>query len=179
MRPFHDEIMEKVDLYAEINLVTGCWDWTGHRNALGYANTSFKGRPWTTTRLIYAAKHGPFDPDLDVCHSCDNPMCVNPEHLRVDTHKNNLLDASRRKRLNGQWKTHCKRGHPLSGDNLYIWAPSGFRQCKKCDLAGMRRKAGWPKEWWYSDVRCPPGMKLDFTTGQFIPAVRQRTGATR
>lgn len=130
MRPDRTAIMDKVDLSCEINLVTGCWEWEKYRNALGYAETWWKGRTWVATRLIYAAHHGPFDPQLDICHSCDNPGCVNPEHIRVDAHQANLMDASRKKRLQGQWKTHCKRGHPLSGTNLLPW--SKYRNCREC-----------------------------------------------
>lgn len=136
MRPDHDAIMERVDLHSEINLVTGCWEWEGHRNQLGYGEVSWRNRVWMVTRLVYAATRGAFDPQLDICHSCDNPGCVNPEHFRADTHKANLLDASKKKRLNGQWKTHCKRGHPLAGDNLRPWGP--WRQCKTCDTLRKR-----------------------------------------
>ena len=139
-RPHRDEVMTKVEGMSEINLVTGCWEWTAGRNALGYGQLYFKGFRSAATRIIYCAIHGPFDSALDVCHSCDNPLCVNPEHIRVDTHRNNLRDASKRKRLNGQWKTHCKRGHPLSGDNLYIDPSSGFRQCKACCRERQRRE---------------------------------------
>lgn len=182
-RPDRAAIMAKVDAYSEINLVTGCWDWQGQRNALLYGMVYWARKNWTATRLIYNAINGPFDVQLDVCHSCDNPMCVNPEHLRVDTHRNNLLDASKRGRLQGQWKTHCKRGHPLEGDNLYRDPGTEFRHCKLCGMARMRRRAGWPEHLWYSDIRVPPGCKLNFETGEFVHArsgrpVQAAAGAT-
>jgi hypothetical protein len=173
MRPFANEIMSRVERSVERVTESGCWVWMRWCNHLGYGDTTFNGQSWTATRLVYAALYGPFDPDLDICHSCDVTSCVNPAHLRADTHKNNLLDASKRKRLQGQWKTHCLRGHPLEGDNLYRDPGTGFRHCKKCTNAKNRRKAGWPEKYWYADVKCPPGTKIDFATGTFV---HSRTG---
>lgn len=169
LRHQREAIMDKVDLCSEINLVTGCWEWIKHRNALGYAQTCWGNRQWIATRLIYCAIHGAFDKNLDICHSCDNPGCVNPEHIRVDEHRANLLDASKRKRLQGQWKTHCSRGHPLSGDNLYRQSKFGFRSCKKCHTARYRMKRyGWPEHLAYSDIRVPKGYMIDKATGAII-----------
>lgn len=132
MRPDFEGIMAKVR--ANVILTeNACWEWQMHCNALGYGTISWKTRIWMLTRLVYAANHGAFDKDLDICHTCDNPGCCNPQHLWAGEHKANLLDASKKKRLNGQWKTECKRGHPLSGDNLYVQPKWGYRKCKACD----------------------------------------------
>lgn len=168
LRHQHDAIMDKIDLQSEINLVTGCWEWLKFRNSLGYAQTSWGNRSWAVTRLIYCATRGAFDPDLDICHSCDNPGCVNPEHIRVDEHRANLRDASKRGRLQGQWKTHCLRGHPLSGDNLYRQPVSGFRGCRTCQKARLRIKAGWPEHLAYTVGKVPGGYMVDKKTGAII-----------
>lgn len=72
---------------------------------------------------------------FDACHSCDNPFCVNPDHLFVGTRKANMLDAQAKGRLVGYGKREfCKQGHPLSGDNVRIDPKTGKRSCRICRL---------------------------------------------
>ena len=77
-----------------------------------------------------------------VLHSCDVPSCVNPAHLFLGTHKDNMQDAKRKGRLNNQncHKTHCPRGHAYFGENLYQYEGRGGRQCKQCILDRNARK---------------------------------------
>ena|SRR5579872_1456204 len=172
-----DAIMAKIRAASQIDPFTGCWVWQKHRNSLGYGTTSWRGRPWQTTRLVLAATKGAFNPDLDVCHSCHNRPCVNPDHIRADAHQANLMDGSRDKRLQGQWKTHCLRGHPLEGENLTF--DSGFRGCKTCHIGRQRMRKGWPENLAYTVGKIPSGYRLDFTTGKFIAVGRPRRMLTR
>lgn len=139
MRAEAKQIMAKVKANI-IMTADGCWMWQRHCNALGYGTIWWGGRSWMLTRLVYSALRGVFDPDLDICHTCDHPGCARPEHIWADEHQNNLLDASRKKRLQGQWKTHCKRGHPLEGDNLYVCS-RGLRHCNECTK--LRARGYW------------------------------------
>ncbi len=80
----------------------GCWVWTGHRVAHrgGYGIFKLRGnRPMRAHRYSYELAHGPIDdPRLFVCHHCDNPMCVRPEHLFLGTAKDNHDDMVRKGR---------------------------------------------------------------------------------
>jgi hypothetical protein len=127
------------DLYRRLaekirfEIGSGCWIWQGFEK-LGYGMTYVRGYGNTGAhRAMWIAKYG--DPgELDVLHNCNNKLCISPLHLHLGTHKQNFKEASEAKLLQGQWKTHCKRGHPLSGDNLLPFVPGRkWRSCKKCD----------------------------------------------
>lgn len=77
-----------------------CWPWTGYRNAQGYGFGSFGWTRHAHRQAFYLATGRYPAKRMDVCHACDNPPCVNPAHLWVGTHSENLLDASRKGRLN-------------------------------------------------------------------------------
>lgn len=128
----------------------GCLEWTGFRRKNGYGMTHVKGlRQSATHRLMYMAAHGPIPHGLVVMHACDNPPCINPRHLSVGTHTENLRQSVAKGRHHEARKTHCHRGHLLDGDNLYV-CPEGRRHCKHCDRAKQRIMAGWPEDLAYS-----------------------------
>lgn len=144
----------------ERSIVTeaGCWEWQGHRDPVWqYGQCTFMGHRWQVNRLAYAAANGPFDKALDICHRCDNPPCCNPEHLWLGTPKENMQDASKKGRIYLGTLTHCKRGHPLSGDNVYLKPENGARMCLACCRARHRIRAGWPPEVAYTMPIVPFG----------------------
>jgi hypothetical protein len=73
----------------------GCWEWSGGRNKSGYGKIKFGGKDYLTHRVSYAVNRGISvdDVSLMVLHSCDNPPCINPEHLREGTCSDNILEA--------------------------------------------------------------------------------------
>lgn len=85
----------------------GCWLWNGGRTRLGYG--IFKSGIGTTVahRASWALEHGSLPPDgVEVCHRCDTPACVNPAHLFLGTHKDNMRDMSAK----GRTGKHDQRG---------------------------------------------------------------------
>jgi DNA invertase Pin-like site-specific DNA recombinase len=91
----------------------GCIIFQGSKDGKGYGKYLTKnGKQATVTRAVLADKIGYVLPaNIDACHTCDNPSCINPEHLWAGTRSQNLLDASKKGRTQG-------KSHPLSNAKL-------------------------------------------------------------
>lgn len=131
-----------------------CWLWTGKLDQNGYANrTTVNGVKDSPHRLAYRALVGPIPDELEIDHLCCVRHCVNPAHMDAVTH---ALNTERRV----IYKTHCKSGHPLSGDNLRIDPRTGTRHCRICnaqrqrELHAKRRAANLKPP---ADARCKWG----------------------
>lgn len=78
---------------------SGCWIWTGHKYPNGYGAIKAFGKMVLAHRLSYELHNGPIPDDLHILHSCDVRSCVNPSHLRVGTHAENMQEAKDRGRM--------------------------------------------------------------------------------
>lgn len=79
-----------------------CWIWTGWimKNSLGYGGFYYKEKDTTAHRASYMIHKGDVPNGMCVCHTCDNPKCVNPDHLWLGTYQDNMDDMKRKKRHN-------------------------------------------------------------------------------
>jgi hypothetical protein len=112
---------------TEVDSATGCWIWKGAINSRGYGVIHTEGRQQRAHRVAWYLRHGVYPPnDRFVCHRCDNPKCVNPDHLFIGTGTDNMQDAKSKGRLAWQRQTHCKNGHEL----VFIYKR---RRCLTCD----------------------------------------------
>ena len=96
-RPLHSRLFDRVIFGA-----TDCWHWCGNRNAFGYGRMTFKGRAQVAHRLSWLAFNGAVPEGMSVLHRCDNPSCINPEHLWLGTYSDNLRDAWAKGRNKGR-----------------------------------------------------------------------------
>lgn len=83
---------------ARVNASTGCWEWTGLRNERGYGLIGASDGNVLMHRASYHVFNGPIDADKYVLHRCDNPPCVNPEHLYLGSKADNAKDCRERMR---------------------------------------------------------------------------------
>lgn len=130
----------------------GCWEKTGFRRTprgmahrgpdFGYGLMCYRNKNWSAHRLAWKLVNGDIPTGMLVMHKCDNPPCCNPDHLKLGTSLDNQKDMSAKKRAAGQSKTHCKRGHELSGENLYLAPYKGrfLRSCKTCNRLRQRKE---------------------------------------
>jgi len=78
---------------------TLCWVWQGHTYKNGYGCLKAFGKTVSAHRLSYELYKGPIPDGREIMHSCDNRLCVNPDHLTTGTHAANMKEAADRGRM--------------------------------------------------------------------------------
>ena len=97
--PTEDRLLSHV----QKNSISGCWEWTGPKHH-GYGKTSYGSRTDGTRRNVFAHRLayqiwvGEIPEGYEVCHKCDNPCCINPNHLFTGTRQDNIADRERKGR---------------------------------------------------------------------------------
>jgi hypothetical protein len=99
--PYYAAIMNTIDYFASRSEPdsSGCWLWRGATNHNGYGVMLGPGRKTVRAhRRCYEVAKGEIGAGLEVCHTCDVPRCVNPDHLWLGTGSDNALDKTRKGR---------------------------------------------------------------------------------
>lgn len=98
MGEIEDRFWSKVN---KTNNIEDCWEWTASGRGNGYGAIKYKGKVIDAHRLSYILHFGDIkDSQIFVCHKCDNRKCVNPNHLFIGSHSDNMKDAYKKGRLN-------------------------------------------------------------------------------
>jgi hypothetical protein len=87
----------------------GCWIWQGAKQVSGYGEMLSGGRKYLTHRVSYSLYKSDIPKGMVVCHTCDTPSCINPDHLFVGFPKDNTQDMkSKDRHLYGERNTEAK-----------------------------------------------------------------------
>lgn len=97
----------------------------------GHLRVWIRNRPFLVHRLVLEAFIGPAPEGAEGCHNDGDPSNNRVENLRWDTRSHNAQDSVRHGTHRNARKTHCLRGHELSGDNIFI-SKKGSRECRAC-----------------------------------------------
>lgn len=131
-------LYENVFLPRTAAKASGCIEWTGERNAAGYGRFWSRGKRFFAHRFAWSFWNGSIPAGLFVCHRCDNPKCVNHEHLFVGTQTDNRRDCVAKGRAKNGYTgaTHCPRGHSLGDAYLGMTSDGRLRRtCRPCQTA--------------------------------------------
>ena len=114
---------------------TGCWLWTSAKNNNGYGQFWLEGKGRRATWVSYNLYRGKVPLNNMLCHKCDNPSCVNPDHLYLGTNASNMVDMwSRRRRVGRRPTCHPERVHVGHGlcCACYKRQKRGPKYCIEC-----------------------------------------------
>lgn len=129
--------LERFHSSYKIDSETGCWNWQLHLSPDGYGRCYFNGSNVRAHRLSYELHNGPFPRHLYICHSCDNPRCVNPLHLFAGTQSENMLDKKNKNRAKGINKRTSNGNSKLSErdiETVFELLGAGLSQSKVASL---------------------------------------------
>jgi hypothetical protein len=128
--------------WRKVEKTDGCWLWKGRKLLSGYGTIQIMYKSVYAHRYVLGLVGVDVPADAVVCHRCDNPSCVRPDHLFVGDQKANMRDAAAKGRMNNGRRsmTKCHNGHPLSGDNLMLVQRGDRteRHCRECRRARFR-----------------------------------------
>lgn len=100
-----DKVAHRFWYYVGETDENDCWLWNGYCQKSGHAMLNVNRKPVGAYRISYIIHKGEITDNLHVLHSCDNPRCVNPDHLHLGTHLDNM-------------KEKCERGRSINPPRL-------------------------------------------------------------
>jgi hypothetical protein len=141
-RPVAERFWEKVDKGAGAD---GCWLWKERLSPGGYGLFFLSKKRGTARahRVAWELTNGPIPAQIFVCHSCDNPRCVNPAHLFLGTPADNVRDRDMKGHTAcGERTKACTLTNALVIEIRKLYA-QGVRQVQIARLFGLKRERVW------------------------------------
>lgn len=139
-KPLMQRFLSKVEKQE-----SGCWLWTGAIGSAGYGHFAFNGRPAKAHRVAYELFVGKIEllegadsRGTCVMHKCDNPKCVNPEHLMLGTHRDNMVDKIAKNRCSSRPLLGEKhQNSKLKTDDIYVIRSLNYVGAKMDQIADV------------------------------------------
>lgn len=120
-----------IRFFAHCDTSKDCWEWQSTLTKDGYGKVWWKGKQFSAHKVSWYLHFGEYpSSEAMVCHHCDNPKCVNPDHLYLGDQYTNQQDAVKRLRHKEARKNYCKNGHEFTLANIYFWR--NHRYCRAC-----------------------------------------------
>jgi hypothetical protein len=129
------QVTEQERFWSMVKRTPYCWEWQGKkRKGYGYVYDLKLRRIITAQRKAYELVRGKIPKRMYIVRTCGRRNCVNPNHLKAVTVRENLSRASRTRSLN---VTHCPKGHPYDSKNTILQTGKshngrGHRRCRAC-----------------------------------------------
>lgn len=130
---FNEKLIERFWKLVNVAGRNDCWNWLAYKNRDGYGNFNGEGKKkWNAHRVSYIIANGEIPDGVCVCHKCDNPSCVNPAHLYLGTHAQNMRDMRVRGRA---------RNHILKNEEKVLIKKSKLSPKHLAELLGVSGRA--------------------------------------
>ena len=143
-----EAVYQRLVKHITINKTSNCWEWNGSKRG-GYGRMIIGSRTDGTRksvsahRVSYELKYGEIPDGIEICHRCDNPCCVNPEHLFAGTRQDNIDDRQRKGRnitFVGEEQPRSKLTRKAVKDARWERAYKGTSYQKLADKYGVSKK---------------------------------------
>jgi predicted XRE-type DNA-binding protein len=115
------------EFWMRVKKTDSCWLWTSDRSPDGYGKFRFQGKTWRSHRLSYVLMKGPINDGLLVCHTCDTPLCVRPDHLFLGTVLDNNRDCAAKGHRKGI-RNNAKITQAIADEIRALYASGKFLQ---------------------------------------------------
>lgn len=175
--------MERFTSKTLVDPATGCWEWQGFIQPHGYGTFWWNGRSRAAHRASWEIYHGSIPEGMLVLHRCDNPPCVNPDHLFLGTNKDNSEDMVAKGRSTHGSKQWCSKLDEETVASLRSRFLAGESAASLARELGLHRstvaRAVTARRWRRVDAPAAPQEKRQTLSDEDVEAIRTSTESQR
>ncbi len=124
--------------WEKVQKTDDCWIWLGAKSG-GRGYISISGKMVSAPRFSFMLHKGDIPKNICVCHTCDNPACVNPQHLWLGTHSQNMEDMVRKGRIKGEKHPRAKLTEEQVLEIKRLYATGKYTQRKLGAMYGVNK----------------------------------------